>query len=308
MIRITFLGTAASRPTVGRNVSGIAVQRGGDHFLFDCGEGTQRQMMRFGTGFSIKWIFITHLHADHFLGITGLLRTMALQGRTEPIVIFGPAGSENILHDAVSLGVERERFPVEIIGKSPGEALKQQDYRIQAFPVNHGTNAVGWALLEDERLGRFNIERARDIGIPEGPLFGQLHRGEDVEIDGRLVRAKDLVGQTRPGRKVVYTGDTSPCKMTVDQARGADLLIHEATFGNEEQERARQTSHSTAAEAAAIAESCDVRRLVLTHLSARYSEDPRILKEEATAIFRESRIAHDGLSIEVDHHDHSLAD
>ena len=301
MIRITFLGTAASRPTVGRNVSGIAVQRGGDHFLFDCGEGTQRQMMRFGTGFSIKWIFITHLHADHFLGITGLLRTMALQGRIEPIIIYGPSGSEDILHDTVRLGVEREKFPVEIIGVSPGEGLRGGDYRIQAFPVNHGTNAVGWALLEDERLGRFNIERARDLGIPEGPLLGRLHRGEDVEIDGRMVRARDFVGETRPGRKVIYTGDTAPCEMTADHGEGADLMIHEATFANEEQQRARQTFHSTAAEAARIAESSNVRSLVLTHLSARYSDDPRILKEEATTIFKESRIAHDGLSLEVEH-------
>ena len=139
MIRITFLGTAASRPTVGRNVSSIAIQRGGDQLLFDCGEGTQRQMMRFGTGFSLKWIFITHLHADHFLGVTGLLRTMALQGRTEPISLFGPTGSERILRDAVRLGVEREKFPVEIRGVKPGEGLRREGYRIQAFPVDHGT-------------------------------------------------------------------------------------------------------------------------------------------------------------------------
>ncbi|MEC7834102.1 MAG: ribonuclease Z, partial [Gemmatimonadota bacterium] len=267
MIRITFLGTAASRPTVGRNVSSIAVQREGDLFLFDCGEGTQRQMMRFGTGFSVKWIFITHLHADHFLGVTGLLRTMALQGRTEPICLFGPAGSERILHDAVRLGVEREKFPVEIKGVQPGEGLRCEGYQVLSFPVNHGNNAVGWSLIEDQRLGRFDVEKARKFGIPEGPLFGQVHRGEDVEVNGRVIHAEDLVGESRPGRRVVYTGDTRPCETTVECASGADILIHEATFGDEEHDRARETFHSTAAEAALVAKECDVRALILTHLS-----------------------------------------
>jgi len=308
MIRITFLGTAASRPTVGRNVSSIAVQREGDLFLFDCGEGTQRQMMRFGTGFSVKWIFITHLHADHFLGITGLLRTMALQGRTEPISLFGPVGSERILQDAVRLGVEREKFPVEIKGVRPGDGLKCEGYQVLAFPVNHGNNAVGWCLVEDQRLGRFDVEKARQFGIPEGPLFGKVHRGEDVEINGRVIHAEDLVGESRPGRKVVYTGDTRPCEATVECARGADILIHEATFGDEEQDRARETFHSTAAEAARVAKECDVRSLILTHLSARYSEDPGILKNEANAVFQGAKIAHDGLSLEVDYDNSSLSE
>ena len=308
MIRITFLGTAASRPTVGRNVSSIAVQREGDLFLFDCGEGTQRQMMRFGTGFSVKWIFITPLHADHFLGITGLLRTMALQGTTEPISLFGPVGSERILQDAVRLGVEREKFPVEIKGVRPGDGLNCEGYQVLAFPVNPGNNAVGWCLVEDQRLGRFDVEKARQLGIPEGPLFGKVHRGEDVESNGRVIHAEDLVGESRPGRKVVYTGDTRPCETTVESARGADILIHEATFGDEEQDRARETFHSTAAEAARVAKECDVRSLILTHLSARYSEDPGILKNEANAVFQGAKIAHDGLSLEVDYDNSSLSE
>jgi ribonuclease Z len=301
MIRLTFLGTAAARPTVGRNVSGIAVQREGDLFLFDCGEGTQRQMMRYGTGFGLQAIFVTHTHADHVLGITGLLRTMGLQDRIEPITLYAPPGSRPLLLNLVRLGQDRLRFPVEIVECEPGEGFRSDDYRIHAYAVRHGrgTSAVGWALVEDERLGRFDVEKARALGVPEGPLFGRLHRGEDVEVDGRTVRAVDLVGAPRPGRRVVYSGDTRPCAQTVDVARGADVLVHEATFGAEEVDRARHTGHSTAAEAARVAAQADAGWLYLTHLSARYADDPGTLQHQARSIFRSTTVARDGLSVEV---------
>lgn len=299
MIRVTFLGTAAARPTVGRNVSGLAVQREGDLMLFDCGEGTQRQMMRFGTGFAVGAIFVTHLHADHFLGIIGLLRTMGLQGREEPLQFFGPRGAEEVLQSATHLGVDRIQFPISIRELEPGDAVPRGEYEVQAFRVQHGTPALGYILREHPRLGRFDVDRARALGVPEGPLFGQLHRGEPVSVGGRTIDPSEVVGDPRPGRLVVYTGDTRPVPSTLDAARGADLLIHEATFTEDEAQRAFETFHSTARGAARLAREAEVDRLVLTHVSARYADNPSPLLEEAVEIFQQTTVAHDGLTIEL---------
>jgi ribonuclease Z len=303
MIRVTFLGTAASRPTVGRNVSALMIQREGDLLLFDCGEGTQRQMMRYATGFAVHDIFFTHLHADHFLGVTGLLRTMALQGREEPMRLWAPQGGSAILHQAVNLGMERVPFAVDIIELSADERVQRSDYDIVAYRSKHGRNSLGFALVEAERLGRFNPERARELGVPEGPLFGKLHRGEAIEVDGRTITPADIVGPPRPGRRVIYTGDTRPCRETQQIARNADLLIHDATFSNDEALRAKETDHSTAREAANVAKRASVLRLALTHISARYADDARPLEREARDVFSNSIVAHDGLVIEVPHRD-----
>lgn len=298
-MRVTFLGTAASRPTVARNVSSLMLQREGELFLFDCGEGTQRQMMRYATGFGVHDIFFTHLHADHFLGVTGLLRTMGLQAREEPMRLWSPRGGRAILEQAVQLGVERVPFAVEIEELEPGQRVSRGDFEIVPYAVQHGTRALGYAVVEQPRLGRFDVERARALGVPEGPLFGRLHRGESVEVAGRTIAAADVVGAPRPGRRVVYSGDTRPCAATIEQARAAELLIHDATFSDEEAERARATGHSTAREAAEVAQRAGARRLLLTHLSARYADDVRPLEREAREIFAQTRVAYDGLVVEV---------
>lgn len=302
MIRIVFLGTAASRPTVARNVSSIFVHCEGDLMLFDCGEGTQRQMMRYGTGFNIRDIFFTHLHGDHFLGVIGLLRTMRLQGREEPITLWGPPSSKRVLKDAVHLGVNRAPFELTINELDAGERVERRDYDILTYATRHGQKrSVGYGLIEHERPGRFHPERARALNIPEGPLYGRLQRGEAVEVDGRVIQPDEVLGPARPGRRIVFTGDTRPCRETVEIAAGADLLVHEATFSMEEAARARKTSHSTAAEAAEVARNAGVDRLVLTHISSRYATNARVLEREARKTFPATTAAYDGFEIEVEY-------
>jgi ribonuclease Z len=304
MLSVTFLGTSASIPTVDRNVASLAVQREGETLLFDCGEGTQRQMMRYGVGFSFRDIFFTHYHADHLLGVTGLLRTMGLQDRSTPVTLFGPRGAQRILGAAISLGIERNKFPIEIQEVRPGDRVVRPQYDILVFETEHRADTIGYALVEHPRLGRFNPERARTLGIPEGPLWGRLHKGETVTLeDGRTFFPADLVGAPRDGRRLVYTGDTRPHLAVIQASAAADLLIHEATFGGDELERAIETGHSTAAEAARVALDAGARRLVLTHISSRYHRDTSELLAEAKAVFPETIIARDGMTIEVPYWD-----
>jgi ribonuclease Z len=300
-LALTFLGTAASRPTVERGTSSIALTREGETLLFDCGEGTQRQMMRYGVSFAFDDIFVTHWHHDHYLGIAGLLRTLALNERREPLRIWGPRGGTRVVEQLEQLGHGRLDYPLVVTELGDGDELQRTAYRIRAFAVQHrGTPALGYALAEETRLGRFDPERARALGIPEGPLWGRIHRGEPITLDdGRVVPASELVGPTRPGRTVVYTGDTRPCPSTVTAARGADLLVHEATFGDDEAARARETGHSTAREAAAVAAEAGVRRLVMTHVSARYSWNTGDLEREAREVFPAASFARDGGIIDI---------
>ena len=300
MLSVTFLGTGAACPTIDRNVAALAVQREGETLLFDCGEGTQRQMMRYGIGFSLSEVFFSHWHADHFLGITGLLRTLGLLDRTAPMTLYGPKGAERVLGQAVALGFEKPKFKVEIVELKAGQVLKRDGYDLHVVPVDHRGETVGYALVEHIRLGRFDPERARELGIPEGPLWGKIHKGESVALpDGRIVAPEELVGKPRPGRRLVYSADTRPCKAIQEIAKGADLLVHEATFGEDERDRARETGHSTAREAATVARDAGALRLALTHLSARYSREAPELLAEAQGIFPETVVARDGMKIEV---------
>jgi ribonuclease Z len=310
MLSVTFLGTSAARPTVERNVSALALVREGETLLFECGEGTQRQMMRYGVSFALSEIFFTHFHADHFLGVIGLIRTLGLQGREEAMRLYGPKGAKKVLTQAISLGVERVPFEVTVTEVKPGDTIgeegrgKREGYNVLVFQTEHGGGSVGYALQEHERLGRFDPDKARALGIPEGPLWGKLQRGGTVTApDGRAVGPEGIVGSKRPGRLVVITGDTRPCAAVMDAARGADLLIHEATFGEEEKARAKETGHSTAKEAAQVAVAAQARRLVLNHVSARYSLNAEELAKEAREVFGETVVARDGMEIDVPYTD-----
>ena len=309
-LALRFLGTSAARPTVERNVSSLALIREGETMLFDCGEGTQRQMMRYGISFVLEDIFVTHLHADHVIGVIGLMRTMALQGRTEALRLWGPRGSSRHLRRASEFGVERVGFRVEVTEVQAGETIKRSGYTIEPFAADHGGGpSLGFALIEEERRGRFNPDLAREIGIPEGPLWGRLHRGEAVALpDGRIIDPVVLVGPRRSGRKVVISGDTRPTPTIIEASRSADVLVHEATFADEEADRARETGHSTAREAGVVAARAGVRQLVLTHFSARYSRDASPLLSEAREEFDAVVLARDGMEIDVPFRDEVVSE
>ncbi len=263
-------------------------------------------MMRYGVSFALSEIFFTHFHADHFLGVIGLIRTLGLQGRPEPLFLYGPKGAKKVLGTAMQLGVERVPFPVEITEVKAGDKVeggrgKRDGYDVCAFPTEHGGGpSIGYVLKEHVRRGRFDVEKARAVGIPEGPLWGKLSKGEPIELaDGRKLTADGFVGEARPGRLVVFTGDTRPCAATVDAAQDADLLVHEATFGEEERDRARDTGHSTAKEAAQVALAAKAKRLLLSHVSARYSISADELVKEAKEVFPNVGVAKDGLEVDV---------
>ncbi len=300
MLRLTFLGTSAAQPTIGRNLTGHALRRERELFLVDCGEGTQRQMIRFGTGFDVAAICFTHFHADHYLGAIGFLRTLSMQGRTEPLDLYGPRPARKLLDTMLFAGVEKLTFEVRIHEVTPGDEVRRDGCRLVTFATEHKLASCGWALEEDERPGLFHLERALALGVPPGPLFGELQHGRAVTLpDGRRVEPAQVVDGARRGRKVVVTGDTRPCAATVAAAAGADLLVHDSTFGDAEAARAVETLHSTAREAARVARQAGVARLLLTHLSTRYDKDTATLLTQARAEFGAVDVASDGLVVEL---------
>jgi ribonuclease Z len=289
---LVFLGTSGSMPTAQRAPTAILLRRGGDRLLFDCAEGTQRQLLRSNVGLiELREVFLTHYHADHYLGLPGMLKTFALRGRETPITIYGPPGLSE-LFGALRRIFGRLTYPYELIELQPGEILERGDYRLATFPVNHGVSALGYAVVEDPRPGRFDVEAANALGIPAGPERGTLQRGEAVTLtDGRVVAPESVLGEVRFGRKVVVSADTAYSQDVVEAARGADVLVHEATFAEEERERARETLHSTAADAAQVAREAEVALLALTHLSNRYFGGE--IEREAQAIFPNTVVPRD---------------
>ncbi len=301
LLRLTFLGTSAAAPTLHRNVSGLAVKADADLLLFDCGEGSQRQMIRYGTGFSVAAVFFTHFHADHYLGIIGFLRTLGMGGREHPLTLYGPTSARKVLDTAVHLGVERLAFPVEIQELKGGDEVKRQGYTVRAVRVDHRVNALGYVLQEDPRPGKFDLATATRLGVTPGPDFGRLQKGERVTLaSGAVIEPDQVLGPRRRGRKLVVSGDTRPCQALIDAAKDADLLVHESTFADEEQARALETRHSTAREAGQVAAAAQVKRLVLTHFSSRHDVDPEPLLTQAKEAYTGPiDAARDGFTVEL---------
>jgi ribonuclease Z len=289
---VVFLGTAGSMPTAQRSPAALMIRRGGDRLLFDCAEGTQRQLLRSSVGLvDLREVFLTHFHADHVLGLPGMLKTFALRGRDQPLEVYGPRGLVELI-GSLRRVVGKLTYEVRLVELSPGDVLERDGYRLATFAVAHGVAAIGWSLIEATRPGRFGVEAADALGVPSGPERGALQRGERIALaDGRTVEPEQVLGPPRPGRKIVLTGDTAPSEEVVEAAWGSDVLITEATFSDEERERAEETKHQTATQAADAARRANVRLLALTHLSSRYF-GPEIARE-ARALFAETVVPRD---------------
>jgi ribonuclease Z len=295
---VVFLGTAGSAPTAARGLPATLIRRGGERLLVDCGEGTQRQLLRSVGLVDLEEIFLTHFHADHLLGLPGMLKTFGLRGREAPLTIYGPPGLRALIGGVLHPLIGRTPFELHVVELEPNEELERDGYRIAAFNVRHRVQAYGYALVEDERPGRFDEQAALELGVKPGPDFGRLQHGETVtSASGAEVTPNRVLGAPRAGRKIVLSGDTAPCEMTAVVAHGADLLVHEATFGDEEADRARETGHTTARGAAELAAEADVTLLALTHLSPRHPAGA--LRAEAREVFDNTIVPRDFDRVDV---------
>ena len=295
---VVFLGTSGGMPSAQRNPAGLLIRRGGERILVDCGEGTQRQLLRSTVGLvDLGEILVTHFHADHYLGLPGMLKTFALRGRDVPLTIYGPPGLRD-LFGGLRRVFGKLTYPLDLVELRAGDTLDRGDYAIVPFAVSHGVSALGYALLERPRPGRFDVATADALGVPNGPARGALQRGESVTIDdGRVITPDAVLGPPRAGRKVVLAGDTEPTPTVVEAAHGADLLVHDATFSDEEADRAADTRHSTARGAANVARDADVALLALTHVSPRYFG--REVLAEAREVFADTVLPRDFDTIDV---------
>lgn len=299
-LSILFLGTGGSWPSIKRNVTSIAVKRGSEIILFDCGEGTQRQFQKSKLSYmQISKIFITHFHGDHFLGIPGLIQTMQLNDREIPLHIYGPKGMIKLTDQLLSLGYFKPNYEIISHELNENDVIDFGEYYIKTLKVKHGVPTLAYALEEKMRPGKFNKPKALKLGIPEGPLFSKLQHGQTILLkNGEKITPDMVLGPARKGRKIVISGDTKPIDEMIDFSKNADILIHEATFDSELKEISGEYGHSTALQAAEIAKKADVEKLFLVHISPRYL-DNKVLENEARKVFKNSFVPNDLQETEI---------
>ncbi|QLH07798.1 ribonuclease Z [Nitrosopumilus ureiphilus] len=298
-MKLVFLGTSAAQPTEKRGLSCICLEREGEILMFDAGEATQISYMKSGLGWNKKMkLFVTHLHGDHCVGILGLLQTMSMQNRTETLEIFGPNGIEEFIAANIKVLNFGLSFPVLITIIKEGKVFEDKKYSIHACKANHSVTAFSYLFEEKDKPGRFNIDEAKKLGIPEGELWNKLQNGNKIEINGKIIKPDQVLGEKRPGKKIGISGDTMPTKELEKFFEDCDYLVFDSTFLDEEKQRAQDTCHSTAKQAATIAKDAKVKNLVLTHFSARYKDEVGHL-EEAGKIHDSVIAARDLLEIEI---------
>lgn len=300
IMRLIFLGTGGGIPSIKRSLPSIAVKFSGHLILFDCGEGTQRQMMRADVGFKREMtILLTHLHGDHILGLPGLIYTLSMLNREDPLRIIGPPGTKNFIEAILSIRFGKLNYEVEVREVLDGVVHESREYIVEAARADHTVPSIAYKLREKDRPGKMNVEYLEEIGLPKGPLWGRLQMGEPIEFGGRIIRPDEVMGPPRPGRKIVYTGDTRPSERLVEFSRDADVLIHDSTFHSEFEKEAISEGHSTAKDAAETALKAGVKRLYLFHISPRYEGIEEKLLLEARKIFPNAFLAEDLLTYEV---------
>lgn len=297
-MEITFLGTSSAVHSNTRSHPSIVLKAFGETILFDCGEGTQRQLIYAKISpMKISKIFITHYHGDHILGIPGLLQSMSFRGRETKLTIYGPKGLDNLRDAISSLGFPNFDFPLEWIEVDSGSIIENEEYVIKAQRVKHNTLTLAYSV-EELKKPRFLRQKAIELGVPVGPDFGKLHKGIAVEVDGKIIKPEQVLGPPRKGRKITYSGDTMPCEEMIEFAKESDLLIHESTYKTEDKDKADLHAHSTSKDAAEIALYSNSKKLILTHISTRYT-DVNDLLAQAREIFENTELAEDLMKEEL---------
>jgi len=303
-----FLGTSGGMPTPSRQLPSVAVRVSGELLLFDCGEATQRQLLASRLGFPRELrIFITHRHADHLLGVPGVLYTLGMLGREEPVRIYAPRSACGVIEGLLEVLDTDLEFGVEILEAQPGLVYRGRSFSVEAIWSRHFVEGLCYRVVEDKRPGRMRMDYLEELGLPRGPLWGRLQRGEAVEFRGTVISPEDAVEPPRPGRKIVYSGDTSPFEELTSFAEGSDLLIHDATFDQSLAERSKEEGHSTAAAAAETALKANVRVLALFHISPRYHGKEEILLGEARRIFPSTILPNDLDRLEIPYPERALS-